>query len=72
VRRELNGDRFEVVGFVRGNVGAGLPDDDAELALIGGLAVMGDGAFDHGAQGGDAGSGFEEIERLGRLRIPLI
>ena len=33
------------------------------------LAVIGDGAFDHGAQRGDAGGGLQEIQGLGRLRL---
>ena len=31
----------EFIGLVSGNLAAGLADDDAEFALIGGLAVIG-------------------------------
>ena len=59
----------EVIGFVRGYPAAGLSDDDAEFALVGGFAVIGGGARNYRAGCRDAGRGLQQIQRLRRLRL---
>src|SRR5262249_34314565 len=58
-----------VVGFFRRDRAGGLADDDAEFALIGGLAGIGGGAADDGAGGGDRRRGLQQVKRLRRLGL---
>ena len=59
----------EVVGLPGGDGVANLANDNAELALIGRLAVIGRGPPDHRARRCNAGRGLEEIQRFLRHRL---